>query len=153
MPKSITRDKVKLDTLVTFYDCWRQPRCLTCYRRWLCMTVDDRKDDFRKRRGKKPLRQHLKEWVPPLYDMLAELKHNDHAHAALLMQNLEATMFIHRICGRLAREEPNMPLFTLHDSLLVPSTCLPALRAIIVEEFARIGLPLAPTALKEKHHA
>jgi hypothetical protein len=84
----------------------------------------------------------------PLDRMLKELKQKDHAHAACLMQILEATVMM-RICRRIRDELPQAWIATIHDSILTTPENAVTIKTIMFGEFARIGLPLTPNALKE----
>jgi hypothetical protein len=99
--------------------------------------------------GENPVAKRIRRRFPLLYEMLRETKRMDHAQAALLMQNLEATVFINRIARRIVDELPGVWFTTIHDSILSTPEHLPAIRTIIVDEFARIGLQLTANALKE----
>ncbi|MCC2545487.1 hypothetical protein LJY25_03455 [Hymenobacter sp. BT175] len=55
----------------------------------------------------------------------------------LLLQRLEAVIFLEKIAGRLARARPDMPLFSLHDSLVVPEAHVDFVRRVMAEELRR----------------
>lgn len=48
-----------------------------------------------------------------------------------------------RVAARLLRENPTMPLLTVHDSVLVPEECVEAAQRVIAEEW-RAEFGLAP---------
>ncbi len=84
---------------------------------------------------------------PVLSEVLEKLKKKNHEHSSYLLQNFEATIFIHRICGRLMRERPTIPIFTKHDAILTIPEYVSTVEAIIMEEFGKLGV--CPT-LKRK---
>jgi hypothetical protein len=94
------------------------------------------------KRGKYPneMAARLRLRYPSVMGMVKALKRHDYRHAARLMQNFEATMFIRRVCGRLMRERPDVPVFTKHDSILTTPEHAEAVARIIKEEFARLGV-------------
>jgi hypothetical protein len=67
-----------------------------------------------------------------------------------LLQNFEASLFIGRICRRLMKERPDIPVLTLHDSLYSTKQFVDDLLRLMQEEFARIGL--LPTFKMEAPH-
>jgi hypothetical protein len=91
----------------------------------------------------------LRAQYPSVANMLREMKRKDHARAAHVMQNYEATLFIHVICNRIRGECPSLPLFTIHDSLLTTPEHVEYVKGIIREEFARLGVR---PSLKEERY-
>jgi hypothetical protein len=108
------RDDVKKRYLVAMYDKNRQ---------WSSF-IDDRLTDL----------------YPSLANMLKSLKRRNYRHAAHLMQNAEACIFIDAICGRLMRERPELPIFTIHDSVLTTPANVEYVRTVILDEFARLNV-------------
>jgi hypothetical protein len=82
----------------------------------------------------------LKRKYPSVMAMLKALKRHDYRHAARLMQNLESTMFIRRVCGRLMRERPDVPVLTKHDSILTTPEHAETVVQIIKEAFIKLGI-------------
>lgn len=52
-----------------------------------------------------------------------------------LMQQQESRVMIGRVAARLLREAPDMPLLTVHDSVLVPAEFVPMVQTVIAEEW------------------
>lgn len=77
---------------------------------------------------------------PTVAGMLRDLKRKEHARAAWLLQNLEATVFIHAVCGRLMDRRPDLPVFTVHDCLFTVPGGLASVRAAVLEEFGQLGV-------------
>jgi hypothetical protein len=77
------------------------------------------------------------------------VKGKNYRHSAYLLQNLEATLFIYKICGRIMREKPALPLYTVHDSLLTTREHVEYVRSVILDEFRKLGIH--PT-LHEEHY-
>src|SRR5262249_42689912 len=95
------------------------------------------------------IRARLKAVYPTFAKFLKELKRKNYRHSSHLLQNLEATVVIHRICGRVMRELPGIPLFTTPDSLLTTPGHVQAIKRIILAEFAELGVK---PHLKTKEH-
>jgi hypothetical protein len=47
---------------------------------------------------------------------------------------------IDTVCLRLKKHHPEIPVVTIHDSILTTAEHLPTVKRIILEEFARIDL-------------
>jgi hypothetical protein len=56
------------------------------------------------------------------------------------MQRAESTLMIGGVCGRLAREHPDVPVLTIHDSIMTHKRHLPLVERLIREEFAKLGV-------------
>jgi len=87
-----------------------------------------------------PLKRRFEERFPTVCRMLRDLKQNDYAHAAWLMQSYEATLVFAIICRRLMIEHPDVPIITIHDSILTVPAANALVRQVIIEEFAAIGV-------------
>jgi hypothetical protein len=82
----------------------------------------------------------LSRMFPAVAMVLTELKRTDYRCAAWLMQNLESMMFIHRVCGRIKRERPDVPLLTKHDSIGTVPQHVEFVEAVIRDEFLKLGV-------------
>ncbi len=65
------------------------------------------------------LKRLFKETYPGTYSILEAFKKEPKA-LPLLMQNLEAQLVLDRVAKAAAKHAPGMPLFTVHDSIVVP---------------------------------
>lgn len=86
------REQVKQQLLTAFYDKARMPLS--------------------------PLQRQIAERYPSVHAMLTSVKKRDYRHAAHLMQNSEACLFIHGVCRSLMEEHPRVPVVTIHDSVM-----------------------------------
>ncbi len=57
---------------------------------------------------------------PEVYELFKLLKKTDSTLLPRLLQTIESKMMLDVIAKRIAKEKPNMPLFTVHDSIVCP---------------------------------
>ncbi|MHB8902185.1 MAG: hypothetical protein ACYC6Y_25790, partial [Thermoguttaceae bacterium] len=88
--------------------------------------------------------RQFKAMYPSVDAMLMDIKTNNslpkglrHKQSSRLLQHIEASMFIGRICHRAMLAD--VPVVTLHDGLFSTPQSLPALQQIAEEEFSRLG--------------
>ena len=60
----------------------------------------------------------FKETFPDVYEIYRSIKQNEHRTLACLLQNLEAKLVLHTACKIISEERPEIPLYTLHDSII-----------------------------------
>ena len=77
---------------------------------------------------------------PSMANMLRDLKGGDYRHVAHLMQSYESTLVIAVICDRILRERPELPIYTIHDSILTIPTARAYVREVMEDEFGKIGI-------------
>lgn len=54
---------------------------------------------------------------PDVYKVFTLLKKKNHAALSHLLQRIESTVIVERSAKRIADEQPNLPIFTVHDSI------------------------------------
>lgn len=59
----------------------------------------------------------FKEIFPTVYDVFAHVKRNKSETLAILLQTIESKLILDRIAKRISKERPNLPIFTIHDSI------------------------------------
>ncbi len=84
---------------------------------------------------------------PTVASVIADLKSADYQRLAWLMQHEESKLFIGRICRRLMREGPTVPVVTIHDSLVTNVDHIAQVKGIMLDEFGRLGV--RPTFKRE----
>ena len=84
--------------------------------------------------GMKPL---FRSKFPKIYSLMCDLKEKHHNTLAILLQRVESILVLDKICGRIAQEKRNLPLFTVHDSILTTSAHVDYVKGIIEEECVR----------------
>jgi hypothetical protein len=83
------------------------------------------------------LRERFKAKYPTVAGVLKKLKSRNYRHSSHVLQNYEATIFIHRICRRLMEQHRGMPLVTLHDCLATTKEWVETVKQAIADEFAK----------------
>lgn len=74
---------------------------------------------------------------PVVMAALREMKRDDYRRAAHLAQRTESEFIIGRCVGRLRRENPDLFITTIHDSIVTTAGAERIVRGIMREEFAR----------------
>jgi hypothetical protein len=115
------------------------------------MVVMFARNEARNKKFPNRLRERFRRRCPAEAGVLAALKRRNFRHSAHLLQSFESTIFIHLICGRILRDRPDVPLFTIHDSLLTTRPHVAYVRRVIEETF--IGLFGVTPRLREEVYA
>ncbi len=103
---------------------------------------------YGKNRWRDRIKDRLTEGYPSVAFMLASLKKRNHRHAAHVIQNAEATIFVHGIADRIRRERPDYPIFTIHDSVLTMPDNVDYVRTVTMDEFSKLNVH--PTLHEER---
>ena len=59
-----------------------------------------------------------KSHYPNIDEILSLIKKKDHRVLSWVLQYIEADMLLYKICPQIAAKNPNIPLFTIHDSII-----------------------------------
>lgn len=59
----------------------------------------------------------FKSIFPTVYNMFAFIKRTDKRLLPILLQTIESKLFLNKIVRRIANERPDIPIFTIHDSV------------------------------------
>ncbi len=92
------------------------------------------------------IRKHSSYWKairerwPTLAAVLEDLKGDDYAVLARVCQRLESSLMINVVADQFRVEFPEIPIMTIHDSLLVPPDATGIARSTILDAFGAIGL-------------
>ncbi len=54
---------------------------------------------------------------PEVYEVFVKLKRKNHAALSHVLQRIESTVIVERSAKRIGEEQPNLPIFTVHDSI------------------------------------
>ncbi len=60
----------------------------------------------------------FRDCFPDVYEIFRAIKQNEHRTLACLLQNFEAKLVLHTACKLISEKTPEIPLFTLHDSII-----------------------------------
>jgi hypothetical protein len=63
----------------------------------------------------------FRDLFPDVYEIYRQIKQNEHRTLACLLQNIEAKLVLHIACKIIAEKQPELPIFTLHDSIITTS--------------------------------
>jgi hypothetical protein len=74
---------------------------------------------------------------PSVFKVFEKIKEGNNALLACLLQSIEAYVILNKICVRVKSERPDLPLFTVHDSLLTTEGNEGYLKRVMEEEFYR----------------
>jgi hypothetical protein len=86
---------------------------------------------------------------PDAMRLFKALKADDHKLLAKIIQQMESHCVLKLICGRIAQERPDLPIFTIHDSIVTTVGNEQYVKDIIVEVLSqKIG---APPQVKLEH--
>lgn len=81
---------------------------------------------------------------PNVYKLFSMIKAKDSTTLPILLQTIEAKLILDLVVKRLSKELPNVPLFTIHDSVCCPVGYEDKLAMIMKEEIAN-AIGIAPT--------
>ena len=96
----------------------------------------------------------FKKLFPTVYDVFAHFKKQDKTFLACLLQRIESYLVLDVICKRISTEYPDLPIYTIHDSIATASSNENKVEYIMREELTQnIGitpnLKLHPTVAME----
>lgn len=95
---------------------------------------------FGQNRIRSKLTDEFEKQFPHVMAFIRRVKRSNYARLAWIMQREESRLMIDTICGRLMKEHPDMPVLTIHDSIMTTPGHEEAVRQTICEEFIRLGL-------------
>lgn len=87
-----------------------------------------------------PLASRMWNRFPSLLRVLCDLKRKDYRRPSWLMQARESKFVIDTVCRRIMSERPDVPLVTIHDSIMTTPGHLPYVECVMRDEFAKIGV-------------
>lgn len=71
---------------------------------------------------------------PAIFEVIERSKSIYKNHLSCLLQSMEADIILHRVVPRIAREKPNLPLFTIHDSIVTTEGNQEYVKTVLLEE-------------------
>lgn len=64
------------------------------------------------------IKRDFKEAFPDVYKIYALIKKKNHRALSHILQRIESEIIIERVTKRISREKPELPIFTIHDSVV-----------------------------------
>lgn len=71
---------------------------------------------------------------PDVYKMLSTIKRKNHRALSHILQRIESEIMIQRVCRRISKEQPTLPIFTIHDSIVTTDGNQDYVSKVIEEE-------------------
>jgi hypothetical protein len=90
----------------------------------------------------------FRDLFPNIYALFSIIKRKNKPLLACLLQQVESHVVLHITCKAIAKRFPEVPIFTIHDSIVTTETNLDFIEMVMHEEIRKfIGLP--PTLSRE----
>lgn len=109
-------------------------------------------DDKKKVSMSAKLMKVFRKVFPEVAEVITFLKSNSNRDFALLLQQLESEFIINRISLPLLRENPGMPIYTIHDGIVTTAQYTEIVRSKIIETYVK-EIGVAPDLKEEKLEA
>jgi hypothetical protein len=77
---------------------------------------------------------------PEVWDFILKVKRKNYKILSHLMQKAESDLVINKVCARIMEERPDVPILTIHDSVLTFRRHVEYVKGVLLEELRRIGL-------------
>jgi predicted ATP-dependent Lon-type protease len=89
---------------------------------------------FSKNRTRSSIKKDFKSAFPEVYKLFAEIKKKNHTALSHILQRIESEIIIQRVTKRISIEKPNLPIFTIHDSVATLQGSEKYVSSVIEEE-------------------
>lgn len=86
---------------------------------------------------------------PTVSDRFRSIKSKKKEALAILLQNLESYLIIDVCCKRISKENPDCPIFTIHDSISTIPEYVDYVKSIVLEEFEKFVGAKPPLKVEE----
>ncbi|RNI22609.1 hypothetical protein [Rufibacter latericius] len=96
--------------------------------------TDESFKDMKIRQQREMAKDTFRSCFPKVMEVFEFFKEDNYRLLACLLQSIEAHVVLDKICGRIKRERPGTPIFTLHDSIMTTVGNETYLKQIIKEE-------------------
>ncbi|MDD3978510.1 MAG: hypothetical protein PHI15_10235, partial [Methanomicrobium sp.] len=83
-------------------------------------------------------KKKFKEILPYTYEVFRLLKLCDHTALSRILQRIESIIMIQNVVPRIANERPDLPIFTIHDSVVTTVGNEEYVSKVILEEIIRL---------------
>lgn len=91
----------------------------------------------------------FKSMFPNVLDFIIDQKKDNYKDLSCQMQRIESKIVIWNVCGRLMREYVDVPVITVHDSIITNKSSEEVVKRLMIEEIMKYGI--TPT-LKVKQY-
>jgi hypothetical protein len=88
------------------------------------------------------------EVFPNIYGLFVIIKKKNYNSLAILLQRIESYIVIDVICREIAKINPDIPLFTIHDSIATTEECSELVCSIMKDKLKSF-IGVSPTLKKE----
>jgi hypothetical protein len=82
-------------------------------------------------------KRRFKEMFPRTYEVFKILKLCDHTALSRILQRIESNLMIQNVVPRISREKPDLPIFTIHDSVVTTVGNEEYVATVILEEIKK----------------
>lgn len=89
---------------------------------------------------KHPFSTAYSERFPTVARVITELKAKDHRRLSHYLQRCESAAVIHGVCERLRLDHPDVPVWTIHDSVMTTKPHVEVVRSVVHDQFAAMSL-------------
>lgn len=87
-------------------------------------------------------KRKFQELFPDVYKLFSLIKRKEKSTLPKLLQRIESHIILLVVTKRIAKEKPNLPIFTIHDSIVTIQGCEHYVETIMGEEMTKIlGFP------------
>lgn len=83
-------------------------------------------------------KRRFKLFFPSTYEIFRLLKKSDYTALSRILQRLESMIVIQNIVPRVAHERPDLPIFTIHDSLVTTVGNEEYIASVMIEEIKKL---------------
>ena len=104
---------------------------------------------YGKNRVRTKLMEDFERLFPNVFAFIRKVKRTNYERLAWVMQKEESRLMIDLVCGRLMKEHPDVPILTIHDSIMTTPAKEDVVTDVIRAEFAKLGL--SPTIRVERY--
>ncbi len=84
--------------------------------------------------------QPFKQAFPTAHKVLTEMKRRDYKTPSLALQRAESDIIINRAVRRLMNENPDIPILTVHDSIMTQLRHADTVKQVMLDAFSTVGL-------------
>lgn len=77
---------------------------------------------------------------PEVYNIIRKLKQKDYTFLSKQLQRVESSFIINTVIRRCMNDYPDLPVFTIHDSIMTVQKASLVVKNIIMEEFLNYGV-------------